>query len=123
MDDLNYKKLSQREHVYELPDSYVGSTEKTTIKTFISKSKGTLEEKEIVFIPALFKIFDEVLVNAIDQYTRTKKSKLSVTCIEIDVDSDSISVKNNGKGIPIKKLPQYDNILVPEMIFGELLTS
>ena len=123
MDDLNYKKLSQREHVYELPDSYVGSTEKTTIKTFISKSNDTLEEKEIVFIPALFKIFDEVLVNAIDQYTRTKKSKLSVTCIEIDVDSDSISIKNNGKGIPIKKLPQYDNILVPEMIFGELLTS
>tara|TARA_B110000285_G_scaffold179025_1_gene201510 strand:- start:4964 stop:8212 length:3249 start_codon:yes stop_codon:yes gene_type:complete len=118
-----YKKMSQREHVYELPDSYVGSTEKTSITTYVAPGVDRLEKKEIVYVPALFKIFDEVLVNAIDQYTRTQKKSLPVSRIEIYVDVDSISVKNNGKGIPIKKLPEYGNVLVPEMIFGELLTS
>ena len=118
-----YKKMSQREHVYELPDSYVGSTEKTPITTYVAIGVDRLEKKEMVYVPALFKIFDEVLVNAIDQYTRTQNKSLPVTKLEIDVDVDSISVKNNGRGIPIKKLPEYNNILVPEMIFGELLTS
>ena len=115
--------MSQREHVYELPDSYVGSTEKTPITTYVAIGVDRLEKKEMVYVPALFKIFDEVLVNAIDQYTRTQNKSLPVTKLEMDVDVDSISVKNNGRGIPIKKLPEYNNILVPEMIFGELLTS
>jgi DNA topoisomerase II len=42
--------------------------------------------------------------------------------VEIDVENNSISVYNNGKGIPIE-IHKVQKIYIPEMIFGHLLTS
>ena len=42
--------------------------------------------------------------------------------VTIDQQNNRISVKNNGKGIPIEIDKEY-NIYVPELIFGNLLTS
>jgi DNA topoisomerase-2 len=42
--------------------------------------------------------------------------------VEIDQEKNRISVKNNGKGIPIQVHKEYD-IYIPELIFGHLLTS
>ena len=42
--------------------------------------------------------------------------------VEIDQQANSISVWNNGKGIPIT-IHKGEGIYVPEMIFGHLLTS
>jgi len=42
--------------------------------------------------------------------------------VYIKPEEGLISVKNNGKGIPIKIHKQY-NVYVPELIFGQLLTS
>jgi DNA topoisomerase-2 len=119
----SYKKLSQREHVYELPDSYVGSVSSTRLPTFISSSTSTIEASNIEVVPALFKIFDEVLVNAIDQHTRQQGRRKPVTRIDITVTDREIRIANDGRGIPIKKLPEYENIYAPSLIFGELLTS
>ncbi len=50
-------------------------------------------------MPGLYKIFDEILVNASDNYQRDKKmNKIAVT---IDEENNIISVMNNGKGIPV----------------------
>jgi DNA topoisomerase-2 len=121
--EQTYVKLSQREHVYKLPDSYVGSVEKTTVQTVVVDADGHIETKQIEYIPALYKIYDEVLVNAIDQFTRRFKKKHPVTRIDIDVTSDRISITNNGLSIPLKRLALYDNVYAAELIFGELLTS
>jgi len=73
-----------------------------------------------VVSPGLVKIFDEILVNAIDQYSLHSKK---VECIEVSLQPDkSITVYNAGIGIPIKKHPK-ENIWNPELIFGHLLTS
>lgn len=42
--------------------------------------------------------------------------------VNIDVEEGVISVYNNGKGIPIE-MHSVQKILIPEMIFGHLLTS
>lgn len=42
--------------------------------------------------------------------------------IEIIPEENKISVWNNGKGIPVK-IHQEHKCYVPEMIFGQLLTS
>eukprot|EP01032_Pedospumella_encystans_P016292 gene16292-18589_t len=73
--------------------------------------------------PALLKIFDEILVNAADN----KQRDSSMTSIVISVDRSAenvltISVKNDGEGIPLK-LHETENIYVPELIFGHLLTG
>lgn len=83
--------------------------------------------REIGFIPALFKVFDEVLVNAADRVAEGD----GTTVIKVTIDDEtsdkapnerSISVWNNGKGIPIQ-MHQKEQVYVPEMIFGHLLTS
>jgi len=58
-----------------------------------------LEWREINYVPGLYKIYDEILVNAADNFQRDK----SMTCIKIDIDpvQNKIKVWNNGKGIPI----------------------
>jgi DNA topoisomerase-2 len=42
--------------------------------------------------------------------------------VSINSASNTISVWNNGKGIPVQIHKEY-NIYVPELIFGHLLTS
>ena len=72
------------------------------------------------------KIFDEILVNAIDQYSLHPKK---VSKIEVTVSNDgSILIENSGVSIPIKKHETEKGVdgkpmWIPELIFGHLLTS
>lgn len=68
-------------------------------------------------MPGLFKIFDEVLVNAADNFQRDK----TMTYIKVNF-GNSISVRNDGLPIPVK-IHKEHNIYVPELIFGVLLTG
>lgn len=76
--------------------------------------------REITYVPGLYKIFDEILVNAADN--KQRDSTMSMLKVTIDANSGEITVWNNGKGIPVVKHKEYD-IYVPELIFGHLLTG
>lgn len=76
--------------------------------------------KEVEYIPALYKIFDEVLVNAADNYQRDRS--MNRIQVEINKDLGRVMVMNNGKGIPVAIHQEY-KIYVPQLIFGELLTG
>ena len=118
-----YRSLTQREHVYKLPDSYIGSIEESLIDSW--KIEGNkVKEVKLKNIPGLYKIFDEVLVNAWDQYVRTKGTKNEVKNIDVIVNKDigKISIKNDGKGIDIEMHPK-EKVYTVQMIFGKLLTS
>ena len=121
-------KLDHRTHVYKLPDTYIGSIEKTKEKQYFRNSESNIfEMHETDFIPGEYKIFDEIAVNAMDQYIRTNENsacKDKVTKIELSVNQETgeISVKNDGEGIKIKKHSK-ENVYNPELIFGHLLTS
>jgi DNA gyrase/topoisomerase IV subunit B len=66
----------------------------------LKPSTGRIVNKTITFTPGLYKIFDEILVNAADNKQRDPNmDKIDVT---IDADSNTISVKNNGQGIPVE---------------------
>ena len=59
-----------------------------------------MESREISFVPGLYKIFDEILVNAADNKQRDKNmNEIRVT---IDREAGEISIYNNGRGIPIE---------------------
>lgn len=75
-------------------------------------------QKSITYIPGLYKIFDEILVNAADNYQRDK----SMSQIKVSLNQSSITVYNNGKSIPVAIHPK-EKIYVPELVFGHLLTS
>ncbi|KAA8649678.1 DNA topoisomerase 2 [Aspergillus tanneri] len=86
---------------------------------YSSESEG-MEFREVSYVPGLYKIFDEIVVNAADNKQNDKNmDEIRVT---IDRDSGIISVWNNGRGIPIE-MHAKEKIYVPELIFGHLLTS
>lgn len=85
-----------------------------------NSESDAMEFREISFVPGLYKIFDEIVVNAADNKQNDKNmNEIRVT---IDRDSGEISVWNNGRGIPIE-IHSKERIYVPELIFGHLLTS
>lgn len=72
-----YQKKTPLEHVLLRPDTYVGSIEMEKSKKWVLPKNATqFEYKDITFVPALYKIFDEVLVNAADNYQRDRKMNL-----------------------------------------------
>ncbi|SBT72119.1 DNA topoisomerase 2, putative [Plasmodium malariae] len=121
-----YQKKSQIEHILLRPDTYIGSVEMHTQLLWVwNKEKNRMVQKNITYVPGLYKIFDEIIVNAADVKAREKpKSDNPMTCIKIEINKEQkkISVYNDGEGIPVE-IHKEMNIYVPHMIFGELLTS
>lgn len=116
-----YQKLSQLEHILKRPDTYIGSIEQHTSEQWIfNEETKSMEKKVISIVPGLFKIFDEILVNAADNKIRDPSMKK--IDVRIDPIENVISVKNDGKGIPVE-IHDKEKIYIPELIFGNLLTS
>jgi DNA topoisomerase-2 len=76
--------------------------------------------KPIEFVPGLYKIFDEIIVNAADNKVRDQR--MNTIKVTIDRENNKFEVYNNGMGIPVK-MHEKEGVYVPELIFGHLLTS
>lgn len=134
-----YSRKTPLEHVLLRPGMYVGPNERLPPNTcwvldpLPSPDNNTepvpfrMVRREYGLVPALIKIFDEILINASDNRLRHPKS-----CTRIDVVIDPgneqqgrapfISVLNDGKGIPVQ-MHRKEQLYVPEMLFGHLLTG
>ncbi|KAJ0989896.1 hypothetical protein J5N97_008252 [Dioscorea zingiberensis] len=135
-----YQKVTQLEHILLRPDTYIGSIEKHTQDLWVfekpkttvdaaddpaseataADEKETMVHRKVTFVPGLYKIFDEILVNAADN--KQRDPSMDSLRVEIDPQANRISVYNNGDGVPIE-IHADEGIYVPEMIFGHLLTS
>ena len=173
------------EHVLLRPDTYIGSTERQQQQLWVHDGERMVH-KSIDFVPGLYKIFDEILVNAADNKVRdasmdtlrvdvdavswvlgrgghgavvracakpllhtekcsrlhpgtafprcSRVARHALACSPSDPhappsapphplqDKGSIKVMNNGAGIPVE-VHKTEGIYVPELIFGNLLTS
>ena len=122
---MQYERLTHVEHILKRPDTYVGSLVPESASYWIRDGER-FKLSELSVSSGLVKIFDEVLVNAIDQHSLHAKK---VTCIEVHIGADNtVTVYNAGSGIPIKKhaTEKGDDgkpLWIPELIFGHLLTS
>nr|UZT28822.1 DNA gyrase/DNA topoisomerase IV subunit A [Nucleocytoviricota sp.]UZT29162.1 DNA gyrase/DNA topoisomerase IV subunit A [Nucleocytoviricota sp.] len=144
-----YQKKSDKQHVLDNPDTYIGSIENVEQSSYIFNSsiestgdnnkinndeKNLIIEKQIKYIPGLYKLFDEAIVNCRDHQVRMeqkiieapieeKKNMLQVSSIEVEIGDDNIiTLKNDGNGIDVALHPEY-NIWIPELIFANLRTS
>ena len=79
-----------------------------------------IKQRDVTYTPGLYKIFDEIVVNAADN--KQRDSNMDRLEINIDASSNTISVLNNGKGIPVVHHGEHD-CYVPTLIFGHLLTG
>lgn len=128
--ELNkYQKYTDREHILKKPDTYIGSIELVdTIGHVFVDDK--IVQKEFDYIPGLYKLFDEGLVNCRDHVIRQsqamqdcKANAIPVSNIDIGISDDgTITMINDGNGIDVAQHPEH-KLWIPEMIFGHLRTS
>ena len=116
------QKLTHIEHILKRPDSYVGPVEQGTEPYWILDG-STFTKKNLKYSPALLKIFDEILVNAIDRNSLHPKQVSSIS-VAIDKDVGSVTIENNGPlgGIGVR-MHEKEGLWNPELVFGHLLTS
>ena len=120
-----YQKKTDKEHILDNPDTYIGSVENVISEQYLLESPTQIVAQSIQYNPALFKLFDEAIVNCRDHVIRMNKqtkSTIPVTQIKITIKDNTITMHNNGNGIDVEQHPEY-KIWIPELIFGHLRTS
>ncbi len=122
-----YKKHTHREHILELPDTYIGSVDTSTESRWIwDSAAGQMTWRAVSFCPGFLKIFDEILVNALDHRVRmngrTDDDCVPVKHLDVTLTPTTITVRNDGDGVPVETHAET-GLWAPELIFGHLLTS
>ena len=137
--DKKYQKKTDKEHVLDNPDTYIGSIEQISSNMYIyDETNKKIVEKTINFIPGLYKLFDEAIVNCRDHALRMEQliannpensatsacqKNYPVTHIEITIADDGIiTLTNDGNGIDVSIHSEY-NVWIPELIFAHMRTS
>ena len=141
-----YQQKTDKQHILDNPDTYIGSVEKVDADLWIlsegvngggggGTGTGEAKEEKIVeknmsYIPGLFKLFDEGIVNCRDHVIRMttaieagQPNCIPVSYIDISIQEDgTIVMVNDGNGIDVAQHPEY-KVWIPELIFGHLRTS
>lgn len=128
---FDVQQKTDKQHILDNPDTYIGSVETVDSDMWIMNETGDkIIEKNISYVPGLFKLFDEGIVNCRDHVVRMQskidanvENSLPVTYIDITIQDDgTIVMINDGNGIDVVQHPEYKT-WVPELIFGHLRTS
>jgi DNA topoisomerase-2 len=126
---FDVQQKTDKQHILDNPDTYIGSVEQVDADMWImSEDDSKIVEKNINYIPGLYKLFDEGIVNSRDHVVRMKTrvdsksdNALPVTHIDISIEPDgTITMVNDGNGIDIA---QKEGVWIPELVFGHLRTS
>ena len=121
----NYQRKTHREHILDLPDTYVGSIVTGPEEVFV-RDGDNFKSTEVAFNPGFYKLVDELLVNAHDHVIRLrqKNSENPVKHIEVYIvgNGTTFTIRNDGEPIDVAQHPEH-KVWIPQMIFGELLTS
>lgn len=140
-----YQQKTDKEHVIDNPDTYIGSIENIESTMFVlpdmAAAADTREsqiekivQKNIPYNPALYKLFDEAIVNARDHIVRmiqqnsapvsSESTAKNVTYIDVQIDpaNGEFTIINDGNGIDVAIHPETKK-WIPHMVFGELRTS
>jgi DNA topoisomerase-2 len=123
----DYQHFGEIEHVLKRTSMYAGSPAPAFLEQYVpvcSKDAGggddgmICKKKFVHMSPALYKIVDELLVNALDQSVRDSTLKT----IKVTVDATTVEIFNDGVGIPLRK-DSATGLWNPHLIFGVLRTS
>lgn len=111
-----YQKLDEIPHILSRPDMYLGeNTIKRSEMFLYDPTTDVVSCSKVSYSTGLLKIFDEILINAVDNVQRN----VGTTKISLDITDDTITIENNGKSIPIELFEGTDKYL-PEVLFTQL---
>lgn len=107
------RKLTEREHIIQRPSMYIGAVDLTKSNEYVVEG-NKIEYKEIQYVPGLIKIINEIIDNCVDVAIKTNFKHSNQ--IAIKMTKDSVSVTDNGTGIPVKR--NEDGHYLPELAWG-----
>ena len=73
----------------------------------------------VEYVPAVLKLFDEVVTNCLDVAIKEG----DVRNIVVKCSGNTVTVRNDGSGLPVEFHPEYPEFRVPELIFSHLNTG
>ena len=118
-----FERLTPIEHVLRRPGMYIGSMAEQREPMWLLDAAGdaTFVHREARYIPGLYKLFDEILVNALDNRQRDPvgTDRIDVT---IEPLTGRTTITNSGRGIPVER-HAVEDVWVPEMVMGSLFTG
>lgn len=96
-----FKELTDREHCLERPSMYIGGVDLIEKEQWLfDKAVGKFRYGTVRFVPALLKCVNEILDNSLDVAIDTDFA--AANQIKLDITADSITVTDNGIGIPVQ---------------------
>ena len=127
---FDVQQKTDKQHILDNPDTYIGGIDVVEQCAWVMSEDDTIVERNIQYPPALFKLFDEGIVNCRDHAVRMHNKivanvpdSLPVTFINVDICNDGTFIlTNDGNGMDVAKHPDTD-VWIPELIFGHLRTS
>lgn len=134
----DYSGLSAINHVYKIPDTYIGSCKPQKFSTLIVE-EDKFVTKDLTIPQGAQRVFLEILSNSGDNVDASRRAGVDTGDIKITADKESISIENGGLHIPIKKVTliksngnttvkEYEEgdetwTWLPAFIFGEFRSS
>lgn len=122
----DYEKLEHRDHIYQIPDTYIGSDEKIPrqdrVLDLSDPQNPQFKTIDLSLPEGVERLYLEILSNAGDNVQKSRESGVDVGKIEISMDYGTVSIKNGGVPIPIQ-INTKSGEWAPDMIMGNLLTG
>lgn len=103
------KILDDRTHIRRRPNMYVGSTTYEPHARFVFG-----EYKTVSYVPGIVKIIDEIIDNSVDEAIRTNFQFANK--IDVSIDGATITVKDNGRGIPQELIEDENGKEIPSPV-------
>jgi DNA gyrase/topoisomerase IV subunit B len=90
------KVLSDFEHIVSRPTLYVGSVKVSQESIPVIKNSKIYIEERMISV-GMYKLFDEIFSNSVDEAKRMDKSMKSIT-VEVDSSTNMITITDSGDG-------------------------
>lgn len=120
----DYSTKTDIGHVYDIPDTYIGSTEpEDRNEILLDLNTKRFFNSNITLCRGIERLFLEILSNAGDNADASRRAGVNPGKIEIEMNQQTIRIKNGGLSIPVVPAKDNPGKLVPDLIFGELRSS
>jgi len=111
-----YQKKTDKQHILDNPNMYIGSTEKIDSSMWVyDEENKKMSLKTVEYIPALYKLFDEVLVNSRDHVVRMLQTYSPPTSNTTATIPPTTQEPNNGSTKTEKQFVTYIKVNVGDV--------
>lgn len=136
----NFRKLSNVEHVRMRTGMWLGQNSHASVdQHFFLRDQGghySIEHDELEIIPAVWKCLDEACMNCIDEYNKnlndrrlSPRDRMNKLEVVLSDDQRTITVRDNGRGIPAENAEgvflhlmygeNFDDLLKKDHVAGQ----